>query len=301
MKTIRTLGLVAAIASAAGCASTAPPELLTARTAYARASQGPAAQLEPADLHSAKKALDEAEQQFEEDAESQETKDYAYTAQRRVEIAEARARATQAMQLKEQVLAQMHAAQANLAHRATAELGQAKQQIQSQSQQLHSTAQQLQNERQRREDAEKRAAQAARDLAQIASVKQETRGMVITLSGSVLFASGKAELLPAAQAKLNEVATALTNQDPDSKIVIEGHTDSRGSVDLNQGLSQRRAEAVRNYLVSRGIASERVTALGLGSAQSIADNASAEGRANNRRVEIVVRPSGSTDPYASAQ
>jgi len=301
MKTIRTLGLVAAIASAAGCASTAPPELLNARTAYARATQGPAAQLEPADLHSAKKALDEAEHQFDEDGDGQETKDYAYTAQRRVEIAEARARATQAMQMKEQVLAQMHAAQANLAQRATAELGQAKQQIQSQSQQLNSTAQQLQNERQRREDAEKRAAQAAKDLARIASVKQETRGMVITLSGSVLFASGKADLLPAAQAKLNEVATALTNQDPDSKIVVEGHTDSRGSVDLNQGLSQRRAEAVRSYLVSRGIASERVTAMGLGSAQSIADNASAEGRANNRRVEIVVRPSGSTDPYASAQ
>ena len=301
MNSIRTLGLLAAIASVTGCASTVPSELLTARSAYARATQGPAAQLEPADLHSAKKALDEAEQKFEEDGESQETKDYAYTAQRRVEIAEARARATQALQLKEQVLAQMHAAQANLAQRATAELGQAKQQIQSQSQQLQSTAQQLQNERQRREDAEKRAAQAAKDLAQVASVKQETRGMVITLSGSVLFASGKADLLPAAQAKLNEVATALTNQDPDSKIVIEGHTDSKGSADLNQKLSQQRAEAVRNYLVTRGIASERVTAMGLGSAQSIADNASAEGRANNRRVEIVVRPSGSTDPYSSAK
>jgi outer membrane protein OmpA-like peptidoglycan-associated protein len=301
MNSIRTLGLLAAIASVTGCASTVPSELLTARTAYARATQGPAAQLEPADLHSAKKALDEAEQKFEEDGESQETKDYAYTAQRRVEIAEARARATQALQLKEQVLAQMHAAQANLAQRATAELGQAKQQLQSQSQQLQSTAQQLQTERQRREDAEKRAAQAAKDLAQIASVKQETRGMVITLSGSVLFASGKADLLPAAQAKLNEVATALTNQDPDSKIVIEGHTDSKGSADLNQRLSQQRAESVRNYLISRGIASERVTALGQGSAQSIADNASAEGRANNRRVEIVVRPSGTTDPYASAK
>jgi outer membrane protein OmpA-like peptidoglycan-associated protein len=301
MNSIRTLSLLAAIASATGCASTAPSELLTARTAYARATQGPAAQLEPADLHSAKKALDEAEQKFEEEGESQATKDYAYTAERRVEIAEARARTTQAMRLKEQVLEQMHAAQANLAQRATAELGQAKQQLRSQSQQLQSTAQQLQNERQRREDAEKRAAQAAKDLAQIASVKQETRGMVITLSGSVLFASGKAELLPAAQAKLNEVATALTNQDPDAKIVIEGHTDSRGSADLNQRLSQQRAEAVRNYLVSRGIASERVTAMGLGSAQSIADNASAEGRANNRRVEIVVRPSGSMDPYASAK
>lgn len=299
MNSIRTLGVLAAIVSVAGCASTAPPELLNARTAYARATQGPAAQLEPADLHSAKKALDEAEQQFEEDAESQETKDYAYTAQRRVEIAEARARATQALQLKEKVLAQLHAAQANQAQRATAELGQAKQQLQSQQQQLQSTAQQLQMERQRREEAEKRAAQAAKDLAQIASVKQETRGMVITLSGSVLFASGKADLLPAAQAKLNEVATALSNQDPDSKIVIEGHTDSRGDAALNQELSQRRAQTVADYLVSRGIDKSRVSAVGLGPSRAVADNASAEGRANNRRVEIVVRPSGATDPYGS--
>ena len=74
-----------------------------------------------------------------------------------------------------------------------------------------------------REEAEKRAAQAAADIAKFASIKQESRGMVITLSGSVLFTSGKSELLPAAQLKLNDVATALTEQDPEStSMVVEG-------------------------------------------------------------------------------
>ena len=114
--------------------------------------------------------------------------------------------------------------------------------------------------------------------------------MVITLSGGVLFASGKSELLPTAQLKLNSVADSLTQQDPESKIVVEGHTDSQGSASYNMDLSQRRAQAVRDYLVSRGIASDRVTSQGYGFARSIADNKSAEGRANNRRVEIVVEP-----------
>ena len=114
--------------------------------------------------------------------------------------------------------------------------------------------------------------------------------MVITLSGAVLFTSAKADLSPGAQLKLNDVANALTQQDPDSKIVVEGHTDSQGSASNNQDLSQRRAQAVRDYLVTRGIATDRITAQGFGSTRSVADNTSTEGRANNRRVEIVVQP-----------
>lgn len=85
------------------------------------------------------------------------------------------------------------------------------------------------------------------------------------------------------------MADALTKQDPDSKMVVEGHTDSQGSAASNQDLSQRRAQSVRDYLVSRGIAGDRVTSQGFGPTRAIADNASAEGRANNRRVEIVVQ------------
>jgi outer membrane protein OmpA-like peptidoglycan-associated protein len=115
--------------------------------------------------------------------------------------------------------------------------------------------------------------------------------MVITLSGSVLFASNKADMLPAGRAKLDDVANALTKDAPTGKIVVDGYTDSRGSDALNQDLSQRRAETVRAYLVARGVPTDRITAQGMGAADPIADNASAEGRADNRRVELVVQPS----------
>jgi len=99
--------------------------------------------------------------------------------------------------------------------------------------------------------------------------------------------------LPSAQAKLDEVALALTRQDAESKMTVEGHTDSQGEPSYNQELSQKRAQSVRDYLVSRGIAADRVTAQGFGLTRPIADNGSAEGRANNRRVEIVVLPAPS--------
>lgn len=96
------------------------------------------------------------------------------------------------------------------------------------------------------------------------------------------FASAKWDLLPAAQLKLNDVANALTKEDPTSKMVVEGHTDSQGAPAYNQDLSQHRAQAVRDYLVTRGIAADRITAQGFGSGRSIADNNSPEeiGRAH---------------------
>ena len=279
MRTFVAFGLVASLV---GCATVAPPQdLVTARSTYERASHGPAAQLDPADLHTAKETLDTAEKSFAENGDTQDVRDVAYTAVRRTEIAESRARAMQAEQTKAGVVAQMNADQTTAVRTTSAALGQAKQQLAAQGQALVT-------ERQRREDAEKRAAQAAADLARIGSVKQEARGMVITLSGSVLFASGKSELLPDAQVKLGDVAKALSQQDPDAKMVVEGHTDSQGAAAFTQDLSQKRAESVRSYLVSHGIASDRITAQGFGPSRAVADNTSAEGRANNRRVEIVV-------------
>ena len=118
--------------------------------------------------------------------------------------------------------------------------------------------------------------------------------MVITLSGEVLFASGKAELQPSAQAKLREVAAALTQQNPQATIVVEGHTDRQGSQAFNLDLSTRRAQAVCDYLAMQGVARDRIRAQGLGFSRPLADNKTAEGRANNRRVEIVVQPASGT-------
>jgi len=266
----------------AGCATAAPPaELLAARNAHQQAQQGSTAELNPAELHVATKALAAAEGAFERDGDTTATRDLAYIAERRVQIANARAGMLQSNAAEQKAVSTMHEARREQATTATAQLGRANQQLELQGKELKS-------EREQRAEAEKRAAQAAADLQKFASVKQETRGMVITLSGGVLFASGKSDLLPAAQVKLNSVAEALTQQDPDSKMVVEGHTDSQGGVTYNNALSQRRAQTVRDYLVGRGIATDRVTAEGFGSARSIADNASPEGRANNRRVEIVI-------------
>jgi outer membrane protein OmpA-like peptidoglycan-associated protein len=278
------IDLVLLLAFAGGCATAAPPhELLAARTAYDQASKGPAGELDPADLHSAKETLDAAEQSFDKDGDTQDTRDMAYTAERRSETAAARADAIQALRQRDAVITQMNANQTAQVAITSAALGRANQQVASDQQAL--TA-----EKKRAADAEKRAAQMAADLARIATVKQEARGMVITLSGSVLFESNKTDLLPAAQSKLSDVANALMKQDPSSKIVVQGYTDSRGSDALNATLSQGRAEAVRGYLASHGVPSDRLSAQGFGPASPIADNASPEGRANNRRVEIVVSP-----------
>lgn len=285
MKAKSALGLVFTFTSLAACATTTPPgELVRARSAYDRAAHSTTAQVNPADLHVARQTLDAAEKSFEDDGDAQQTRDMAYTAERQVQIAESRARATSLMREKAQVVARMNANQAAAARTTSTALTHANQALAAQGEQLDA-------ERKRRQDAEERATRAAADLARIASVKQEARGMVITLSGSVLFASGKSDLLPAAQARLSSVAQTLATQDPDSKLVVEGHTDSQGGAAFNQDLSQRRAEAVRQYLVSHGIAPDRVTAQGYGLSRPIADNASPEGRANNRRVEIVVQPS----------
>ena len=270
--------------AAAGCATTNPPsELVDARSSYERAKSGPAAKFNPAGLHTAEEAIDAAEQSFAQDGDTRRTKDLAYAADRRARIAEAHARTMQATRSQEQADRNARATQTARLKTTTAELGRANTQIEMKDAELA-------NEREARASAETRAAQAAADLAKYATVKQEPRGMVITLSGGVLFASGKSDLLPGAQLKLNGVAEALTQQDANSKMVVEGHTDSQGAASYNQDLSERRAETVRGYLVSRGIATDRVSSRGYGSTRSVADNKSPEGRANNRRVEIVVEP-----------
>ena len=122
---------------------------------------------------------------------------------------------------------------------------------------------------------------------------------MITLSGEVLFKTKEATLLPIAQTQLDKVAEALKSQGEDKTIVVEGHTDSQGKDSYNQDLSRRRAEAVRSYLVSRGIPDDMITAVGKGELEPIADNKTAEGRANNRRVEIEIDNANSPTPMGT--
>jgi len=129
----------------------------------------------------------------------------------------------------------------------------------------------------------------ARDtIARIASVKDDARGMVITLPGEVLFKTAKYELKPGAMAKLEQIAEVLKGKE--LPIVVYGFTDNVGADGMNMTLSQNRAQSVRDYLVTKGIPSDLITAEGKGAGDFIADNTSVEGRAQNRRVEIVVHP-----------
>ena len=294
MKTIRTIAICGiTLATIAGCAASLPPQdLVSARNAYGRAqNDGTTMKANPRDMDAAKKQLDVAEASFEENGDTQGTRDQSYLALRKTEMAEVIARTARSDGATTATVDAMHADEKRTVANTAAALNRSKNENATQDVAIANGKIALKDEKARREDAEKRAAQAAADLAKFATVKQEPRGMVITLSGSVLFASAKSELLPAAQVKLNDVANALIKEDPLSKIVVEGHTDSQGAAAYNQDLSQRRAQSVRDYLVSRGIAADRVTSQGFGPSRSIAENNSAEGRANNRRVEIVVQPS----------
>jgi outer membrane protein OmpA-like peptidoglycan-associated protein len=130
--------------------------------------------------------------------------------------------------------------------------------------------------------------QAADLRAQIAELNAQAtdRGLVVTL-GDVLFASGRSDLKGGATSNLAKLS-AFLNEYQDRTVVIEGHTDSVGAADYNQGLSQRRADAVKSYLVSQGVASSRLVASGMGQGSPIASNDSATGRQQNRRVEVII-------------
>jgi outer membrane protein OmpA-like peptidoglycan-associated protein len=103
----------------------------------------------------------------------------------------------------------------------------------------------------------------------------------------VLFDTARHTLRPGAREKLAKVAGVLLTY-PDLKMSVEGHTDSVGSDDYNQALSERRAESVRDYLVQQGIPRDTIVSHGYGEAQPVVSNSTASGRQQNRRVELVV-------------
>ncbi len=306
----------------AGCASVPPPELIGARESYERAINSHAAQLVPAEVHKAHEALALAEASFKEDPKSYKTRDLAYIADRKAKMAVALAataaeKSTTAKANSDYSAAQTEimkntkkdlatqtelnrssqadlAAQTELAKTSQADLETQKELSKSTQEDLAVSernnalkSEQLIAEKKGRADAEARASKAQSDLTKLAAVKDEARGLVITLSGSVLFASNQTVLLPAAQTRLRQVSEALM-ETKERNLTVEGHTDSQGSAPFNQDLSQRRADAVRAFIISRGYPSDKIVAQGIGKDRPIADNTSPEGRANNRRVEIII-------------
>jgi outer membrane protein OmpA-like peptidoglycan-associated protein len=117
-------------------------------------------------------------------------------------------------------------------------------------------------------------------------LRQTESGVVVTL-GDVLFSSGQAQLVEGARTSLEEVVDLLQTE-PDKKIRVEGHTDSRGDAEANLKLSEQRAQAVVDALVSMGVDKSRITAMGMGEDFPIDSNETEEGRARNRRVDVIL-------------
>jgi len=277
---------------ATACATAPPIELTNAQAAYARASAGPANQLVPSDVHKARLALDKAEQNFAAGKDTETTIDLAYIAERTAQLAEAHAAGATAEQSTANAQVAYGKKEGEIAKNTQGALVKTREQLNESQKNEALSAQQSGADRSARQEAEQKAAASdakakeANDALVKLAAKDEARGMVITLSGSVLFRSNDSTLMPAAQARLDQVADALVAKGND--VVVEGYTDSKGSQSKNMDLSQRRAESVRTYLVSRGFPSEKIQARGMGPDRPVADNTSAEGRANNRRVEIII-------------
>jgi len=272
----------------AGCASRqTPQELADARALYKRAASGPAATYDPAALHVARQSLVQAENFYREHPDSQASRDMAYIAARRAQLAEVRA----------------HTAMAQAAARDSEQRAQelSRSQLQSAQQKLESARSQLAQMQADKQRAEERARDLQQKLSQVAAVKQDERGTVLTLSGSVLFAHGSSNLLASAKDRLDQVAAALIDSSETTPITIQGFTDSTGSDQKNLQLSQARAEAVRDYLASKGVSQDLIQAEGMGESNPVASNQTAEGRANNRRVEIIVGGSGSQPGVMGSQ
>jgi outer membrane protein OmpA-like peptidoglycan-associated protein len=147
-----------------------------------------------------------------------------------------------------------------------------------------------------RAKAEAEIATLQRQLADL-QAKQTDRGIVLTV-GDVLFDTGQATLKPGAVTEIIRLAEFL-KENPNRRVLIEGHTDSTGSMRTNAILSQRRADAVADTLVAAGVPRGQMVATGLGPDYPIASNADAAGRQQNRRVEVVIENAPPTTPSAS--
>jgi len=138
-------------------------------------------------------------------------------------------------------------------------------------------------------DDQERDMRKAVASSEAASVSREGNLLAVTFKGDVTFDTNSTVLRPGLQSEINRVAGVL-NQYPNTLVRVEGHTDSKGTDAYNMDLSNRRAMAVKNLLVQRGIADSRIEAVGYGETLPVATNDTEAGRQRNRRVEIKIAP-----------
>ncbi|MGO9837545.1 MAG: OmpA family protein [Polyangiaceae bacterium] len=279
-----------ALVSLAACGGDRPPpkSLVDARMELATAKNGIAVKLDPTDVHEAELALQKAEQAWSNAPDEPNTLDLAVIAQRKAQIAEAEAAVLKAQQDAEMAKRELQTVMSSQLQSARGQLDQTKQALNKTQEQLQTEQKMADEQRKKLADLEAKLKDARDTIAKIAAVKDDDRGMVITLQGEVLFQTGKWELKAGAMAKLDQIADALRGKE--QPMVVYGFTDNVGTHENNMELSQKRATSVRDYLASKGIPQDLITAQGKGPDVPVADNTSVEGRAANRRVEIVVQP-----------
>jgi outer membrane protein OmpA-like peptidoglycan-associated protein len=229
-------------------------------------------------LDAEKRASQEAQQKAEADAQAAQ----AAAAQAQAQSDEDARRRAEAEQQQAAALAQQQQAQAQAAA--------AQQAAEAAAQQTQAAQQQAQlAEQQRQQAIQQKEEMRARLLAQLNQVLQTrdtAKGLIVSMP-DVLFDFNKYTLKPEARERLSKISGIVLAY-PDLKLEIEGFTDSIGSDEYNQELSEKRAESVRDYLVSNGVNMNSVAAVGMGKADPIADNSTADGRKLNRRVEMIV-------------
>jgi outer membrane protein OmpA-like peptidoglycan-associated protein len=281
------------------CASTPPnnPALNEARALYNQAvNDVSTARAAPLELRSAQQALQQAESALQAGDDPSAVDHYAYLARQRAATAMqagviARAEASAEVSTADRTRIVMEArtreaeASAREAEARTREAEASNAAAQKARDQALVSRMEAGQQQAAADAARARAAKLQQELAAL-QAQQTDRGMVLTL-GDVLFDTGRAELKAGAFGTVDRLATFL-RENPERRVAIEGHTDAVGSDSSNLSLSQRRADAVRAALVSRGIDGTRITAQGMGEAVPVASNDTGEGRQRNRRVEVII-------------
>jgi outer membrane protein OmpA-like peptidoglycan-associated protein len=279
MNTLIRMGVLAALGSAVAGCSSLPDRVDTleqARSSVRALEQDPlAAEAASSQLSEARDAIAAADELYDQKEDLELVEHQAYVAERYARIAEERIAAAHARQEldngeaeRTRVLLEAREAEAERAR--------------AQAEQRGAQAEDLQRELAARESAND---ELQRQLSEL-QAEQTERGIVLTL-GDVLFETAEANLQPGAMSTIDRLADFM-DEYPQRRVMIEGHTDSRGSDAFNLDLSERRADSVRDALVDRGVAADRLQAVGLGESYPIASNENTAGMQENRRVEIVI-------------
>lgn len=285
-------GMALAVLALSGCAQkmTTNAALEEAKVAYKATQANPTVMRSALlELKKAEMALSEAERVFQQNGDQAVVEHHAYLSKQHSAIAQeignqkmAEAAVEQASAERNKVLLEARSTEAIFAEkRARAEKEAALKAL------LEAEAQKAAAEKAMAEAvaAREKASKLEQEIAELQAVKAD-RGLVMTL-GDVVFDLNKADLKPGGVLTVDKLATFLTEY-PGRRVMIEGFTDSTGAAEYNQGLSERRALAVRGALIDKGIESMRIHIKGYGEDFPVATNATAAGRQMNRRVEIII-------------